>query len=95
MAATQKAIIPLIAGCLLWMGSAATGNAAMERSQWQERGFRPPPPIGTDGVIPRKPFDEREQRCAPERASVECARCARSSDCEIPQPLPVDDRPEH
>lgn len=54
----------------LLLVAVCTSDAAMERSQRRERGTKPPAPIGTNTVHPRKPLDQpRRRHCATSRSS--------------------------
>lgn len=94
MPAVRIAVMSLTAVWLLCIGTAGAGSAAMERSQWLERGFKPPPPIGTDDVHPRKPFDQDLGRCAPAREVEDCAFQPDTRGRSVPHPRPSDDRPQ-
>lgn len=94
----QQYRLPLIYAALVLSASVllapSVAGAAMEKSHWQERGMKPPPPIGTDGVIFRKPLDERQERCPPENVRIECEICPVASECEPRLLVPAEDRPE-
>lgn len=91
----RTALLSVVAMSLLLLVAVCTSDAAMERSQWRERGLKPPPLIGTDAVHPRKPFDQDQSPCAPGPEVEKCTSGSDAPDRSTPQPLQRDDRRQH
>ena len=95
MASHSTALLSVVAVSALLLGTVSAADGAMERSQWREHGFKPPPPIGTDDVHPRKPFDQDRIHCTKES---DAHACRYGRDVPVCRPLPqtpANDRSQH